>query len=254
MKTSSWTGAFIFATLTAGACAPFETTEVGTRTTTPAFGNHTPSQEDLDRRVGASARGESPLAHACKTGSSKSCNDVGDRLVLKHVYAEARRWYVTSCDRVLDSMVPTATQLMQLSRDAKRLESSFSRDDEINGANQRQLADVKKEASEIRARIQGCFDSGETLKIEHELKQALKYYDAVCEFSALADAIGDTLPGFQHVIENGCTAGQSVRTELTSRTPFSPQLFVGLTQQRQPAAAKSAPPSEAGMVFSEGDL
>jgi hypothetical protein len=254
MKTWNCAGAFIAVALTGGGCAPLEGGEVRARPTTPAYGHYSPSQSELDRRVDRSARGESPLAHACNTGSSKACNDVGDRLVLKHVYAEARRWYGTSCERVLDSMVPTATHLMQLSRDAKRLESSFSHDDEVNGANQRQLAEVKKDASEIRARIQGCFDAGETLKFEHELKQALKYYDSVCEFSALADAIGEALPGFQHVIESGCTAGQSVRTELTSKTPFSPQLFVGLAQQRQPAPAKGAPPSDQGMVFTEGDL
>lgn len=227
--------------------------EVRARTTTAAY---VPSQHALDGPARKSSRPESPLTQACKSGSSKACNELGDRLALKHAQAEARHWYETSCERVLTAMVPTATRLMQLSRDLTQLANARSDDDRVNAFNQRKLTALKSDASEIRASIQGCFDTGDTLTLEQELKLSLKYYDAACEFSTLVDAVGEAVPGLEHATESGCEAGRAARARLNDEAPFSPQLFADLTQPHPQVAAvkRSAPQAEPGMVFSEGDL
>jgi hypothetical protein len=94
------------------------------------------------------------------------------------------------------------------------------------------------------------------LKVDGELKQALSYFDAVCEFSTLVDKASEALPDLEGMTETGCAAGKAARAELPGQTEFKPKLFADLVQQsRQPTAAKqtTAKP-EAGMTFSEEDL
>jgi hypothetical protein len=248
MKTSSSVGAFIFGTLILGGCAasPVQGAQVRVRTTTAAFETHLPA---LAHRTKKSSQRESPIAHECKTGSSKACNELGDRLTIKHAYTEAHQWYLNSCERVRSSMVPSATHLLQLSRELNQLGEGAN-------ANPKTVAQLKSGVTEIRARIQGCLDAGETLKLDAEAKQALKYFDTACEFSTLVEAVGQAVPGFQYVAESGCVRGQSARAELPGEMPFSPKLFAQLTEKKAPPAAEkaSAPPSEEGMVFNEGDL
>lgn len=257
MKTGSRAGASTFGALILSGCAASLTqgAQVRARPTPGALERNAASDAALSVRLSETARDESPLARACKDGRSKSCNEIGDRLVIKHAYAEARPWYVTSCDRARSAMVPTATRLLQLSEELVQLEKTRL-DEEYAAAAQKRMVALKSAASEIRARLQGCFDAGETFKVDGELKQSLGYYDAVCEFSALVTAAGEALPDLEHITENGCTASQAARAKLSASTPFSPQLFADLLQQqRQPVAAKQhAAQPEAGMVFSEGEL
>jgi hypothetical protein len=260
MKTSNGVGAVIFAALILGGCAasPSQGAQVRVRTTTAAFEHYVPAQSAVAKRTRSSARKESPQARECKSGSSKACNEIGDRLAMKYAHAEAYQWYMTSCERVRSAMVPTATRLMGLSQDLKQLASA--RSEEASAANQKRLAELKNDASEMRARIQGCLDVGETLKLDAEPKQSLAYYEAVCEFSTLVGVVGEAVPGLQHITESGCAASQSARAELSMTGQFTPQQFVHLTQPQAPArpaatAKHSAPKSEeGGMVFTEGDL
>lgn len=257
MKTVSSAGALLFGAVILGGCAayPVQGAQVRAHTTTAAYAHYTPSQEVMAQTPSESRRQESPLALACKSGRSKSCNELGDRLVLKHAYSEARQWYMTSCEQVRTSMVPTATRVLQLSRELNLLGSERNFDEGSSAATQKRMAALKSDASEIRARIQGCLDVGETLKVDGELKQALEYYDTACEFSALVQDAGEALPGLEHISDSACAAGKAGRAELTGQSQFSPQLFADLLQQRQPGAAKQRTTQpETGMVFSEGDL
>jgi hypothetical protein len=257
MKIMGGAGALTLGAVILSGCVAYSAqgTQVGARATTAAYTHYTPSQEVMARTPSESRRQDSPLALACKSGRSKSCNELGDRLVLKHAYAEARQWYMASCEQVRSSMVPTATRMLQLSRELKLLASMRS-DDEGSSANtQKRMAALKSDASEIRARIQGCLDVGETLKVDGELKQALEFYDTACEFSALVRDAGEALPGLEHTSETACAAGEAGRAELTGQSQFSPQLFADLLQQRQAATAQQRTPQpETGMVFGEGDL
>jgi hypothetical protein len=257
MKTSRGAGALIFAALISGGCAasPSQGGQVRVHTTTAAFEHYAPAHGSVVQRTKKSHK-ESPTAQACKTGSSRACNELGDRLTMKHAHAEARQWYLTSCERVQSSMVPTGARLVQLKQELAQLESIRAVDERDGAANQKRLAKVRNDASEIRAHIQGCLDTGETLKLDGELKQSLKYYDTACEFSTIVEAIGEPVPGLEHVADSGCAGGQSARAQLSSEMPFSPRLFVSMGQQKaQPAAAKQGPAQEEqGMVFSEGDL
>jgi len=247
MKTSRVAAVLVLKALILGGCAasPSQGAQVRVHTTTAAFEHHASSHAASAEDSARPARKESPLAHACKTGSSKTCNELGDGLAIKHAHAEARQWYETSCERVRSAMLPNATRLMQVSQDLKQLDSSES---------PQASAELKNDAAEIRARIQGCLDVGESLKTDHELKQALKYYDAVCEFSTLVEVVGEAAPALQHVTESGCAAGADVRAELGG-AQFSPRMFADLAQPQEQAPARpSKSNSEEGMVFSEGDL
>lgn len=242
----------MFGAVILGGCVPYAAQGTQVRAPAPAA----TSAHYLPSTASRSKHHESPLAQACKSGGSKSCNELGDRLVLKHAYAEARQWYVTSCERVRNAMLPTATRVLQLSRELKSLERVRSDDEESGAASQKRKLELKSDASEIRARIQGCLDVGETLKVDGELTQALDYYDVACEFSTLVQDAGEAFPGLEHIAESGCAAGKAGRAELTGQTPFSPALFADLLQREpQPGAAKrSARQPEAGMVFGEEDL
>jgi hypothetical protein len=247
MKTSSSAGAFILGALILSGCAaaPSQGPQVRVRTTTAASETYLPA---LAHRTKKSAHKESAGGQACKAGNSKACNEIGDRLTIKHAYTEAHQWYLNSCERISSAMVPSATRLMQLSRELKQLGE---------GANPKVAAELKSGTSEIKARVQGCLDAGQTLKIDAEPKQALKYFDLACEFSTLVETVGSTVPGLQYVTETGCSEGQSTRAELSMSAPFNPQLFVHLTEppaKRAEVAKPSEAPSEEGMVFNEGDL
>jgi hypothetical protein len=114
---------------------------------TPAASAHyMSSQEFMTRTASKSKRQDSPLAQACKSGGSKSCNELGDRLVLKHAYAEARQWYVTSCERVRSAMVPTATRVLQLSRELNVLDRVRNDDEGSGAATQKRKAELKADA------------------------------------------------------------------------------------------------------------
>jgi hypothetical protein len=150
-------------------------------------------------------------------------------------------------------MLPTATRLMQLHQELKQLSSAKS--DEQSAASQRRVAELKSEASEIKARVQGCFDAGDILKADDELKQALKDFDTACEFSTLVPAIGESVPGLEYVADNACAAGQSVRAQMSGASAFDPQLFAAvLAPKAKPASKQTVKESEEGMVFSESDL
>ena len=161
---------------------------------------------------------------------------------------------MTSCERVQSAMLPTATRVLELGRDLEQLEKVRS-DDEDSAAARQRMASLKSDASEIRARVQGCLDVGEALKVDGELKQALHYYDTACEFSLLVEAAGEAVPGLESISERGCAASKAARAELPGRTEFSPQLFTELLKpQRKASGAAQAQTQEDGMVFSEGDL
>jgi hypothetical protein len=229
MKTWCGAGALLLGALISGGCAAssVQGAPVRVHTTTAAFEHSASSETAFASPARHSSRGGSPLARECKAGSSKACNEVGDRLVIKHAYAEATQWYMTSCQRVRGDMVPTAKRLLQLSRDIAQ------------GA-----AAAKSDASEIRARIQGCFDTGEMLRAEDELKQALNYYEAACEFSTLVEAVEASVSGLEQISDNGCAATQAARAKL-SKAAFTPQLFVGLAQEQ----AAPAQQGDTDMVF-----
>jgi hypothetical protein len=234
---------------------------VRVRTTTAAFEHYAPAPSATTKRTRSASRKESPGAQACKAGNSKSCNEIGDRLSVKYAYREAHQWYLTSCERVRSAMEPTATRLIGISQDFKQL--GGGRSDETSTANRSRMAELKNDAAEIKARIQGCFDVGEALKLDAELKQSLAYYEAVCEFSTLIEAVNEAVPGLQHVTESGCTAAQSTRAALTNPTQFKPEMFVHLTKppakpaaaaKQNKAAQNKAAQSDEGMVFNESDL
>ena len=240
MKTSHAAGVLLLKALILGACAasPSQGAQVRVHTRTAAFEQHASSHAASAPDSARPARKESPLAHACKTGSSRSCNEIGDRLAVKHAYAEAMQWYGTACDRARGAMVPTAARLLELSRDLTQQATSAAK-----------KAELRSDASEIRARIQGCFDAGEMQRAVEEPKQALTYYEAVCEFSMLVEVVGETVPGLEHVTASGCAAGDATRAKL-SKGPFSPQLFAEVLEQQQKAPA----PADADMVFTMGEL
>ncbi|HEX6242580.1 MAG TPA: hypothetical protein VFZ61_16820 [Polyangiales bacterium] len=214
--------------------------QVRVHTTSAAFEHHVPSQAFSTQHARKAGRKESPLVHACKAGSSKSCNELGDRLAIKHAYTEARQWYGASCDRVRGAMHSNAERLMLLSQHLKQAEVSAAT-----------IAELKGEAAEIKARVQGCFDTGEMVKVDGELKQAVGYYEAACEFSTLIEAVGEAVPSLEHVTESACAAGESARAKLSNNVPFKPQQFADLLQPKQkPAAAKGrAAQAEDSMVF-----
>jgi hypothetical protein len=247
---------FILAAASGGcAASAAEGAHVRVSTTSAAYQSYAPAQLAVTGRVKKSRGKESPRVNACKSGNSRTCNELGDGLAIKHAHAEAQQWYATSCERVRSSMVPNASRLMQLSQDLAQVSSAAKRDGEDSSGTHKKLAELKSDLSEIKARIQGCLDVGHALKAEHEPRQALKYYDAVCEFSTLVEAVGEAAPGLQHVTETGCAEGEQARTELSGEPHFSPGLFADLAQPQEHAAAKpSASKSAEGMVFSEGDL
>jgi hypothetical protein len=213
---------------------------------------HTPPappsyQLHLARVSAADPRKESPTAQACKSGVSKACDEIGDRLMVKHAYSEARQWYALACERARGAMVPTATQLLQLSHDLGQPNTPPVRS-----------AALKGDASELAARLHGCLDVAETLRAEHELALALPYYETVCEFSALAEAVGDRLPAFSAVVERSCTGTQTARGALHSAA-FAPSLFGDLAQQAradsaEEASAKAVSEQGTDMVFSMSEL
>lgn len=226
-------------------------TQVRTHATTAAFQRYTPTHDAaLTARVERSGRKESPRVRACKGGNSKTCNELGDGLVIKHAQHDAQQWYATSCERVRGSMVPNAARLMGLAQDLARLEAEGG-----PGASRR-AAELKSDVSEIKARIQGCLDTGDILKADGEAKQSLKYFDAVCEFSTLVESVAAAMPSLETMIENGCAAGARARAELRGEADFSPGLFADLTkpQQKRAADKKVNSESDQGMVFSEADL
>jgi hypothetical protein len=256
MTTSDRAGAFLLFAVISGGCAAATTqsTQLRVHSATAAYEHNASAHSQIIHAPKRSGHKDSPLLRACKSGSSKSCNELGDRLTLKHAYTEARQWYLTSCERVSSSMLPSGASLMQLSQEMARLSSERSDDEQTTAANQKRLTQLNSEAGEMRARIQGCFDVGETLKLDAEVKQSLKYYETVCEFSTLVDVVGAAVPGLEYVTENGCTAGEAAR--LTTKTQFSPHLFVQLVQPKAktPAAKQSPAQSADSMVFNEGDL
>jgi hypothetical protein len=239
-----------------GGCAgaPAQGTQLRVHAASAAYEHNAQAHSQIIHAPKRSGHKESPLLRACKSGSSKSCNELGDRLTLKHAYTEARQWYLTSCERVSNAMLPSGSDLMRLSQEITRLGSAHGDDERSEEANHKRLAQLNSDAAEIRARVQGCFDVGETLKLDAEVKQSLKYYETVCEFSTLVEAVGDAVPGLQRVTESGCAEGETAR--LTTRTQFSPQLFAHLVEApAKTAAAKQSPAQSAdSMVFNEEDL
>lgn len=217
------------------------------RTTTAAFQGFANAQETRIDRVKKSGK-ESPRVRACKDGNSKTCNELGDGLAIKHAPTEARVWYVTSCERVRSSMIPNATRLLQLNQDMVRVSSG-----EANAATNKRMAELKSDATEIKSRIQGCLDAGESLKTDAEFKQSLRYLDAVCEFSTLVESVSEAAPSLEYMTANGCAAGAEARARL-GELPFEAQLFAELVQKAKPASKDSAASGEAGMVFTESDL
>jgi hypothetical protein len=238
-----WSGECVVAGVLLSGCAVGAATAPHDRTP-PAPPSH---QLHLTRASAAEHKKESPTAQACKSGVSKACDEIGDRLMVKHAYAEARQWYAIACERARGAMVPTATQLLHVSHNLGQPNTPPARS-----------AALKADGSELAARLQGCLDAAETLRAEHELALALPYYDAVCEFSALAEAVGDTLPAFSAVVERSCTGTQTVRSTLRSAA-FTPSLFDDLADQAradtaQEASAKAASEQGADMVFSMSEL
>jgi len=252
--TSSNRGITFMLAVVLGGCAATAAggAEVRTRTTTAAFERYSSTQGSLGERVERSGGGkESPRARACKSGNSKTCNELGDGLVIKHAESDAERWYAISCERVRGSMVANATSLMGLTQDLSQIEGESGA-----GANKR-AAELKSEVSEIKARIQGCLDTGDLLKASGESKQSLKFYDAVCEFSTLVQAVSASMPSLETTTANACAAGERVRASLSGEPNFSPEMFVELTKPKKKAAEKkptTSSDSEEGMVFSEADL
>jgi hypothetical protein len=246
MKTWLGAGMVLLAALTVEGCAASTTQGSGVRvhTTSAAFEHRAPSQAFSSQSKQA-GRKESPTAHACKAGSSKACNELGDRLAIKHAYSEARQWYGTSCDRVRGSMRPNAERLLLLSQNLRNTEASPS-----------MLAQLKNEAAEIKARVQGCFDTAEMVKTDGELKAAVPFYEATCEFSTLVPLVGDTMASLEHVTESACATGQAARAKLGNNVPFQPQLFADLAEPKpQPGKGKQAPAAaEDSMVFSGDEL
>lgn len=252
MRTSSCTGAFLLgAVMLTGCASPMQAAPVRVRVATAAFEQRSMAHSQLAERIGKSSRKDSPGISGCKSGNSKSCIEVGDRLVVKHAPQEALQWYTIACQRVIDSMLPSANRLLQLNQSLKEFGAQ-----EPNTASQRRVAELKSEASEMKARVQGCFDAGDLLKSESELKQSLKYFDAACEFSTLVKTVGESVPGLEYVANNGCTAGESVRAQIPAQPSFSPKLFSELVEPKAKPKAKQAAPKddEGGMVFSESDL
>lgn len=232
-----------FASATGGA-------QVRTRTTTAAFERYSPTQGALAGRVERSRAKESPRMRACKSGNSKTCNELGDGLVIKHAEKDAHQWYAISCERVRGSMVENATRLLGLAQDLARLEAEGSANARVRAS------ELKSDLSEIKARIQGCLDTGDILKSEGEPRQALKYYDAVCEFSTLVQSVTAAMPSLETMTENGCAAGLRARAGLSGEADFSPGLFADLTSPKKKKTADKKPSSDGdqGMVFSEADL
>jgi hypothetical protein len=256
MATSKRAVAFILGAVALAGCAVTASpgAQVRVRVATAAFEQHSPAQ--LSERIGQRSRKDSPGTSACKGGNTKACIEVGDRLVVKHAPVEALRWYTIACDRVINSMLPGATRMMQLSQSLKE-HSATRGDQEPNPASQKRVAELKDEASEMKARIQGCFDAGDTLKSDAELRQSLKYFDAACEFTTLLGVVGEAMPGLEYVANNGCSAGEAVRAQLSGQPAFSPRLFVELVEPKakaKPEKKQSVQQSDDGMVFSESDL
>jgi hypothetical protein len=141
-------------------------------------------------------------------------------------------------------MMPTADRLLHLSHDLAQPTENAARQ-----------AALKGDAAEITARVRGCLDAAETLRAERELGQALPYYEAACEFSALVEAVGETVPALAPAVEGGCAGARAARGQLHSPA-FVPQLFHDLAEQaRADAAAEAAPAQPAAeMVFSMSDL
>ncbi len=250
--TSSNRGITFMLAVVLGGCAATAAggAEVRTRTTTAAFERYSSTQGALGERVERSGGKESPRARACKNGNSKTCNEIGDGLVIKHAEADAERWYAISCERVRGSMVANATRLMGLTQDLSHVEGEND-----PGASKR-AAELKSDVGEIKARIQGCLDTGDLLKASGESKQALKFYDAVCEFSTLVQAVASSMPSLETTTANACAAGERTRASLSGEPSFSPGMFVELTTPKKKAAEKkqTSSDSEEGMVFSEADL
>jgi hypothetical protein len=251
MMTSKRGGTLVLAVVLGGCAASAAGgARVRTHTTTAAFQRYTPTQDAaLAARVERGGK-ESPRARACRSGSSKTCNELGDGLVIKHAEKDAQQWYETSCERVRGSMVPNATRLMGLTQDLARLDADGSA-----GARQR-AAELKSDVSEIKARIQGCLDMGDILKADGELKQSLRYFDAVCEFSTLVQSVVTAMPSLENTSANGCAAGAQARAALRGEPAFTPGLFADLTKQKKKQAAdeQTSSSAEEGMVFSEADL
>lgn len=256
MKTSVGAGGLLFGALILGACgaAPVQGAQLRVHATTAASIQYVAPRSQLAAPTRSQPRQTSPAMRACKGGSSKSCGELGDRLTIKHAYAEAHRWYVIACDRVSGAMLPTGERMLRLSQELTAATSRHSEDEAENDANRRRVAELKGDASELKARLQGCFDAGETLKMNaDDLRQALKFYDTVCEFSGLVASAGEAVPGLEHLTESGCSAGQSARAQLSSKSTFEPSVFNELLQPGASAAKQPAQPDQ-GMVFSEGDV
>lgn len=224
MKTWCGAGAPLLGALILAGCAAssVQGAPVRVHTTSAAFEHSAPSETAFASR--STAKGGSPVARECKGGSSKACNEIGDRLAIKHAYSEATQWYLTSCERVRGAMVPAAQRLLQAGQDAA----------------------AKREVPELRARIQGCFDAGEMMRAEGELKQSVPYYDAVCEFSTLVETLGESVLGLEHLADNGCAATQSTREKL-HQSALTPALFVDVLKQH--AAAQESAGQGDDMVF-----
>jgi hypothetical protein len=238
MNTWHKAGTFLLGAVALGGCAASSTTGTGVRvhTTSAAF-EHRTSSHAFASDAKKAGRKESPLAHACKEGSSKACNELGDRLAIKHAYAEARQWYGTACDRVRSSMRANAERLLLLGQSLSKPELSPST-----------LADLKSETAEIKARVQGCFDTGEMVRADGELRHSISYYEAVCEFSTLVPVVGEAAASLEHVTDSACTTGQSARTKLGNNVPFQPQQFADLAQPKRTASGPAQ--AEDSMVFS----
>lgn len=257
MKTSSSAGAFVLGAMILGGCAAGQVTgSVHVRTATAASVQHATLGGTAQRSKKAHGKA-SPQARACHAGTSKSCNELGDKLVIKYAYAEAREWYMSSCKRVVDSMEPNAQRLLSVHDQLVQLQSSpVQADDAEAMANvSKQSADLKSEGLEIKARIQGCLDVGDTLQRDGEPRQALKYFDAVCEFSALTESMGEAVAGFDVVAERGCNASQAARKQLSEKSAFNPQLLGSVVDAHvaQQAPTPRADAADQGMVFSEDD-
>lgn len=251
MKNWGRTGAFLVGVVISSGCAGSAVQGAHVRTTTAASVQHRPDR--FAQQVKKSTH-DSPLVRACKSGDSKACGQLGDKLSIKYAYAEAHEWYALACNRVSGAaMVPTAQRLLGLSEEMKQATRFQSEDVAENVANQKRVLALRNEAIELRSRIQGCFDAGDSLKLDAERKQTLTYFDTVCEFATLVPTVGEAIPGLEHVAESGCEAGQAVRARLGMQVEHQPVQFAQLLQA--PAKVASAPAAdEGGMVFSEGEL
>lgn len=260
MKTSSCAGVVLFGAMIFGGCAaaPVQTSHMRVHTTTAASVERVSVQGATQFAGSKQAKHkDGPAVTACKKGSSKSCNEVGDKLTSKHAYTEAREWYMTSCKRVSGAMEENATRLLELHGQLVQLANARDEGDpepEVIVARQKTAMDLRAQASEIRARVQGCLDVGDTLKLDDEPRQSLKYFDTACEFSTLLETVGDTVAGLQHTAETGCAQGQSVRAEISDRSQFSPQLFADLSVPQPEAQPAPAAQADEGMVFGEEEV